>query len=66
MADLSHLSLYDDVARDITRRIRDLDLMPYELARVVAESAAHDVLADVERFVEDAERLSADSGEAGR
>lgn len=52
MADLAHLPLFDDVARDITRRIRDLDLLPYELARAVAESAAHDVLADVELWTE--------------
>lgn len=64
MADLSATSLWDDVARDITRRIRDLDLIPYELARAVAETAAHDVLGDVERMIEVAEANSPDSGSA--
>ena len=56
MADLAHLPLWDDVARDITRRIRDLDLLPYELARAIAEDAAHSVFADVERWTEIADR----------
>ena len=56
MTDLANFRLWDDVARDITRRIRDLDLLPYDLARSIAEDAAHSVLADVERWTEKDDR----------
>jgi len=62
VADLAHLPLFDDVARDITRRIRDLDLLPYDLARAIAEDAAHSVLADVERWTKKDDRKAPISG----
>ena len=50
--------LFDDVSRDITRRIRDRDLLPYDLARAVAEDAARTVFDDVQRWRSDAVRTS--------
>jgi|GEM_PF-7098065 len=50
--DLSDTLLYDDVRRDITRRIREADLLPYIEAQQIAASAAHVVLSDVERAID--------------
>ena len=50
--DLSGTLLYDDVRRDIIRRIREADLLPYIEAQQVAASAAHLVLGDVEAAVD--------------
>ena len=46
--DLSGTMFYDDVRRDIIRRIREADLLPYTEAQLIAASAAHTVLSDVE------------------
>ena len=50
--DLSDTMLYDDVRRDVIRRIREADLLTYIEAQQIAASAAHLVLGDVEAAVD--------------
>lgn len=46
--DLSSLPLFDDVKRDITRRIRETGIGSYVEAQAIAHDAAMTVLGDVE------------------
>ena len=50
--DLSGTMLYDDVRRDVIRRIREAGLLTYIEAQQIAASAAHLVLGDVEAAVD--------------